>query len=70
MSYGHWGILDMSSEEEPCCKCGQEIDDAHIIYIREQVNGKWGNHPICTPCWYKANPGRTPHRVTWNEDDD
>ena len=60
----------MSDEEEPCIRCGIEIEDDGVIYIREQVNGKWGSHPICTECWYKKNPTRIPHRCHWNEDPD
>lgn len=55
--------------EEPCVRCGVEIEDDSIIYIRAKVNNKWGNHPICTQCWNKENPGRPAHRVKWNDDD-
>jgi len=47
---------------EKCIRCKIEIIDDGIIYIREQVNGKWGSHPICTKCWYEKNPDRIPHR--------
>ncbi len=55
------------SEEEPCIKCGVKIEDESIIYIREKVNGKWGDHPICTPCWDKRNPGIPAYRVSWRD---
>lgn len=56
------------SREEPCVKCGVEIEDESIIYIREEVKGKWGDHPICTPCWDLHNPGRTAYRVAWRDE--
>jgi hypothetical protein len=57
-------------EEDPCIKCGVEIKDNGIIYIRAQVMSKWGNHPICTQCWDKENPGREAYKVKWNEEPD
>ena len=51
--------------EEPCIRCGVEIEDDGIIYIR--VKGE--NKPICTQCWEKENPGRPAHRIKWNDDD-
>jgi hypothetical protein len=57
-------------ENEPCVRCGVEIEDDGIIYIREQVMSKWGNHPICTQCWNTENPGREAYKVKWNEEPD
>jgi hypothetical protein len=57
-------------DEELCVRCDVEIQDNGIIFIREQVMSKWGNHPICTQCWNSENPGREAYKVKWNEEPD
>lgn len=46
-----------------CCRCGIEIAEIGIIYIRAQKDDKWGSHPICTMCWFAENPDREPVRL-------
>lgn len=45
---------------ETCIKCGNTADTPEgVIYIRHQVDGKWGTHPCCQACWDRDNPGCT-----------
>jgi len=54
-------MIDMT--EISCIKCGIEILDKSVIYIRVLVDDKWGSHACCTKCWYKNNPDRLPVRI-------
>lgn len=46
-----------------CIKCKNQILEEGIIYIRYEVDNKWGSHPVCIECWNKDNPDRPATRV-------
>lgn len=51
---------------ETCHKCKDTATTPKgTIYVRAQVEGKWGSHPICENCWFKENPNREPVRANW-----
>ena len=47
-------------EEFDCVYCGKDArtKENRIIFVRAQVDGKWGSHPCCMKCWCERNPDR------------
>ena len=43
----------MSKVYEPCFMCGKEalVPGKGVIYVRAEINDKWGNHIICMECY-------------------
>ena len=48
------------AEEFKCVHCGKEARniDNRVIFVRAQVNDKWGTHACCGVCWNERNPNR------------
>ena len=56
--------MTMEYEMEPCYKCGNATRG---IYVRAEVDGKWGAQPICDSCYEAEYPGREPVRLIHKE---
>jgi len=45
-----------------CVYCDNDARlDWKVIFVRAQVDGKWGSHPCCTKCWIERNLHREAH---------
>lgn len=50
--------------EDRCYRCTKPAANARgTIYVREEIDGRWRNVAICTPCWEETRSGRTPVRA-------
>lgn len=51
--------IDMA-EEFDCVYCGKDARtrENRVIFVRAQVEDKWGSYPCCMKCWSEKNPDR------------